>query len=134
MTDLLVTRPLTDHERRLARWMLENGTAEAMEFLGQLDAAAATDRRCPCGCASFNFKVRGKPEAPPGTHILGDFLFGTDAELCGAFIYSSAGILGGLEVYGLALDAPAVLPEPDMLRPFVATVSTRVHVHSKHDA
>jgi len=134
MKDSVVTRPLTDLERRLARWMLENGTAEGPEFLGQLDAAEATDWRCPCGCASFNFKVRGKPEAPPGTHILGDFLFGTEAELCGAFIYSSAGILGGLEVYGLAIDAPSVLPDPNTLRPFTATAPKRRHVHSTHDA
>ena len=73
--------------------------------------------RCPCGCASFNFKIKDKPLAPPGVHILGDYLVGGEADLAGAFIYEKDGILGGLEVYGLAADAPTVLPRPEDLRP-----------------
>jgi len=130
------TRPLTDRERPLARWMLENGGPEASAFLGQLETAEATSWRCPCGCASFNFKVRGKPEAPPGVHILGDYVFGTEADLAGAFIFSSNGILSGVEVYGLASDAPTVLPGPDVLRPFAAAVTeqARRHPDRTHDA
>lgn len=70
-------RPLTPSERRLAQWMLEHGSTEAATFLSQLESAEVTPWRCPCGCASFNFQVKGMPEAPPGVHILGDFLFGT---------------------------------------------------------
>ena len=123
MKSSLATRPLTDRERALARWMLENGGPEARAFLGQLEAAEATNWRCPCGCASFNFKVRGKPSAPPGVHILGDYVFGTEANLAGVFIFSSNSILSGVEVYGLASDAPNVLPEPDVLRSFATAAS-----------
>ena len=56
------------------------------------------------------------PEAPPGVHVLGDFLFGVAESLSGAFIYSSDGVLCGLEVYGLAGDAPSELPQPEELR------------------
>lgn len=38
--------------------------------------------------------------------------------MSGAYVCSSAGILSGLEVHGLAGDAPHVLPEPEDLRPF----------------
>jgi len=35
----------------------------------------------------------------------------------GIFLYESKGILSGLEVYGLAGEAPKSLPEPEVLRP-----------------
>jgi hypothetical protein len=108
-------RPLSEAERQLSRWMLENGTAEAPEFLKQLEVAEATHWRCPCGCASFNFKVKDMPAAPPGVHILGDFVFYDGENVAGIFIYSSNGILSGLEVTGLAGDAPKTLPEPRQL-------------------
>lgn len=110
-------RPLTDAERQLARWMLENGTPEAKQYLGQLELAEVTPWKCPCGCASINFQIKGHPEAPPGVHILGDFLVGEGENQSGAFIYSSEGLLSGLEVYGLAGDAPRTLPRPEELRP-----------------
>ena len=111
-------RPLSEHERRLARWMLENGGPEAITFLEQLESADATTWRCSCGCASFNLRVRGMPEAPPGVHVLGDYVFGTDKDLSGAFVFSCSGVLSGVEVYGLAGDAPRLLPEPEALRPW----------------
>lgn len=118
MTPTITTRPLTDDERRIAHWMLENAGPDARAYVGQLEAAEATTWRCPCGCASFNFKIPGRPEAPPSVHVLGDFVFGTESDLSGIFIYESNGILSGVEVYGLAGDAPAVLPDPESLRPF----------------
>jgi hypothetical protein len=116
------TRSLTDEERRLARWMLENGTSEAKEYLAQLNSAEVTSWKCPCGCASINFQIKGCPEAPPGVHILGDFLVGNDENLSGVFIFSSEGLLSGLEVYGLAGDASRFLPRPEELRPYEAGV------------
>jgi len=111
------TRPLTDQERRLARWMLEHGNDDARDYLGQLEIADATTWRCPCGCVSFNFKIAGRPEAPPGVHVLGDFIFGDRTNLAGIFIFASGGILSGLEVYGMAGEAPVILPEAESLRP-----------------
>src|SRR4051794_24557679 len=92
-------RPLTDAERHLARWMLEHGEAEAQEFLPQLELAEVTPWRCPCGCATIKFAIKGRPPAPPGVHILADFVFGNDENLRGIFIFEKAGILSGLEVY-----------------------------------
>lgn len=104
------TRPLTIAERALEQWMLENGTSEAAGYLSQLEVAEATEWKCPCGCAGFNLRIKGQPAAPPGVHILGDYLVGSGDNLSGAFICSSAGILSGVEVYGLAGNAPRVLP------------------------
>jgi hypothetical protein len=120
MTEAVATRPLTEHELRLAQWMLEHGNSDAPRFLPQLARAEATTWRCVCGCASFNFKVAGEPEAPAGVNILGDFVVGEGSEMFGVFFFQSGGILSGLEVYSLAADAPHVLPTPEQLRPFVA--------------
>jgi hypothetical protein len=109
-------RPLTQQERALARWMLQHGVPEAQPFLTQLERAEATTWKCKCGCASFDFKVDGMPAAPPGVHILADFMFGSDDDPKGIFIYESAGILGGVEVVGYAGDAPTELPNIADLR------------------
>ena len=116
MSEASTTRPLTKQERQLAQWMLEHGAPEALPFLGQLARAEATTWRCVCGCASFNFKVADEPEAPAGVKILGEFMVGEAQELYGVFIFQSGGILSGVEVYGLAADAPQTLPEPRQLR------------------
>lgn len=112
------TRPLTTQERGLLRWMLEHGGPEAAAFLPQVDVAEATLWKCACGCASFNMRVRGLSEAPPGCHPIADFLFGEGESLCGAFVFEQGGILSGLEVYGFGVDAPKTLPDPAVLRPF----------------
>jgi hypothetical protein len=117
MNEAPSTRPLTDHERALALWMLEHGKPEALQYIEQLVGAEVTSWRCVCGCASFNFKITGKPEAPAGVSILGDYVVGEADESFGIFIYQSDGILSGVEVYSLAADAARALPEPDQLRP-----------------
>ena len=113
-----MTRKLTEKEYYLAKWLLEHGNKDAPEYIEQLNQAKVTDWKCGCGCASFNLKVKGKPEAEPGVHILSDYVFGDETSLAGIFMFSSEGVLSGLEVYGLAIDAPSVLPEISDLRPF----------------
>ena len=110
-------RQLSETERELARWMLEHGTPAAAGFLAQLEHAEVVSR-CPCGCASIDFEVAGMPKPSGGLRILGDYVFGAEADLAGAFIFERAGVLAGLEVYGLAGDAPRTLPRTDSLRPF----------------
>ena len=116
MADNEAIRPLTKDEHALARWMLEHGGPEARDYLSQLDMAAASNWRCECGCASFNFKIPGRPSPAPGVHVLGDYTFGDQDHMSGIFVYSSEGTLSGVEVYGLSGPAPAVLPHPTDLR------------------
>lgn len=110
-------RPLTTEEHELARRMLEQGGPNARAFLPQLDRARVVSR-CPCGWASIDLAVDGLPAPTGGIRILGDFLFGNDDDLCGVFIFERSGVLAGIEVYGLAGDAPRTLPAPHALRPF----------------
>jgi hypothetical protein len=114
----IMNRELTPIEEQLIRWMLDHGKAEARAFLPQLEKAQVTPFRCPCGCSSINLSIDGLPEPSGGMHILADFLFGADEELSGAFVFEQGGLLAGLEVYGLAGDAPKTLPSPHSLRPF----------------
>ncbi len=113
-----MSRPLTSAEEQLVRWMLEHGKPEARAFLSQLERAQVTDWHCPCGCASINFSVQGDPKPSGGLHPLADFVFGSDEDLSGIFVFEQSGVLAGLEVYGLAGDAPKTLPSSDSLRPF----------------
>jgi hypothetical protein len=113
-------RPLTAAGYQLARWMLENGGPEAKGFLPQLEHARVV-ARCPCGCASIDFEIAGYPRPAGGLRVLGDFLCGGENDLSGVFIFERDGVLAGIEVYGLAGDAPEMLPELGALRPFDAS-------------
>lgn len=97
--------------------MLEHGNAAAAAFLPQLELAEVTAWNCPCGCASINFQLQGYEEAPPGVHILGDFVLGGGDPTGGAFIFASGGILSGLEVYSFG-DPVTILPSSSDLREF----------------
>ncbi len=112
-----MNRQLTPAEEQLIRWMLENGNSEARAFPPQLEKAQVTPYRCPCGCASIDLSIAGLPEPAGGLHILADFIFGTDNDLSGIFVFEKSGVLAGLEVYGLAGDAPKNLPPVGSLRP-----------------
>lgn len=112
-------RPLADSEYRLARWMLEHGDTASRDFLPQLELAEVTAWRCPCGCASINFQIKGSPLAPPGVHVLGQFVFGDEDTPDGIFIFEQGGLLSGIEVYEMGSGVAATsLPSPDSLRPF----------------
>lgn len=110
-------RPLTGAEYELAQWLLEYGEPEAKAFLPQLKQARVV-ARCPCGCASIDFEVAGHPRPTGGLRILADFLYGSESDLSGVFIFERNGVLAGIEVYGLPGDAPKTLPEHASLRPF----------------
>ena len=116
----LETRHLTADEQRLIGWMLEHGNGEASSLLPQLELARVTSWRCPCGCASFNLVLEGREpsDATNKMHIVADFIFGPDDQPSGIFIFERGGMLAGLEVYGLAGNAPQFLPRPETLRPF----------------
>jgi hypothetical protein len=114
---------MTAAERELTRWMLEHGGApDAERFLEHLDRAHVVSR-CPCGCASVDFAVSGEAEPSGGLRVLGDYVFGDEGTLSGAFVFEQNGVLAGLEVYGMAGDAPRTLPRPEELRPFDAANS-----------
>lgn len=113
-----MNRKLTLAEDQLIRWMLQHGTREAEAFIVQLDKAEVTPYRCPCGCASLQLSINGAAGPSGALRILADFLFGSEEEPSGIFVFEKSGVLAGLEVYGLAGDAPKTLPPVESLRPF----------------
>ena len=101
----------------LLRKMLEHGTAEGPSFLSQLEFARVTSWRCPCGCASFNLIVEtDAPSVQARSYVVADFLFGSEDQLSGIFVFQKDGRLAGIDVYGLAVDAPKTLPRFEDLR------------------
>lgn len=50
-------------------------------------------------------------------NLLADNIFGSAKDLSGVFVYEQSGVLSGMEVYGLAGEAPKVLPPIEALRP-----------------
>src|SRR4051812_35804947 len=113
MSESTSNRNLTTEERHLVRWMLEHGLSDAPRFLPQLERAQVLPTRCPCGCASIGFSIDGQPKPSGGLRPLADFVFGSSDELSGIFVFEQSGFLAGVEVYGLAGDAPKTLPSPD---------------------
>jgi hypothetical protein len=108
-------RPLSDEERLLARWMLQNGEPEALGFLDQLDRAIVSGI-CGCGCASIDFQIGDRhPDKKQGMTILSDHLFGPESQPCGVFIFAYGNTLGGLEVYGFG-ETVDHLPKSEELR------------------
>ena len=116
MNNIIANRPLTLAEYELAHSMLTRGGPEGQQFLGQLEEAEVTPWRCPCGCASINFQIKGHPEAEPGVHILGDFYYGPEDFPAGIFIFESGGLLSGIEVTYYTENPPKTLPKPGELR------------------
>lgn len=116
--NLGIRNELTETERNVVQWMLELGKPEAKDFIPQLAKTLATDWRCSCGCASVNFAVEGFSEPSGELYVLADFVFDTGDNLSGIFVFQKSGVLAGLEVYGLAGEAPKSLPLPESLCPF----------------
>ena len=108
-------RDLTAEERQLLRWMLEHGGSEADGYLPQVDRVRVTAFRCPCGCASINFRVPGHDGPSGGIRPIAEFEIRDGDEVSGAFVYVQNGQLGGIELYGGTGDAPKRLPSPSQL-------------------
>ncbi len=112
-------RDLTEDERRLVRWLLENGHPDALPFLPQISRARVFSR-CGCGCASIDFAVDGKRPKTHGVHVLADYQWkGKRGELFGAFVFESDDLLSGLDVWSIDGQAiPTYLPTIEGLVPF----------------
>ena len=111
-------RALSEHERKIAEWILRNGKSPQRDaMLAQLKEARVI-RQCPCGCDSVDFLIpsTGEPKEIALT-MLGDYFYDSqDAGLCGIFVFAKGEILGGIEVYSFG-DTPARLPKSSQLRP-----------------
>jgi hypothetical protein len=122
---MTLPRPLSEEERTLVRWMLQNGEPEAVTFLNQLDDAVVSGM-CGCGCGSIDFQIGDRhPDRKNGMTVLSDYLYGPESPPLGAFVFAYGDTLGGLDVYGFGETADR-LPTPDELRPLPKSTSEQV--------
>ena len=118
-----MNRPLTDTEKQLVVFMLENGDADAKKYLSRIDSIRVTQWVCDCGCASFKMVFEGESSPTGTTHIIADFELGSGLDMAGAFLFEYGGVLAGFEVYGMAKNAPTKLPKPNELRPLTDEIA-----------
>lgn len=111
-------RPLTEDERALVEWMLDNGDAEDYILRSSVTFARVV-RKCGCGCASVDFTINGT-ESPRnlGIHPLVDYVWPTEkGNLCGCFLFTRGDQLAGLEVWSIdGQEMPTRLPRPEELK------------------
>jgi hypothetical protein len=125
-------RPLSEQERVLVQWMLQNGESGAERFLGQLDEAIVSGE-CSCGCASFDFQIGNRhTDTTSGVTILSDHLYGPESPPLGAFVFAHGDTLGGLEVYGFGQTVDR-LPSPEELRPVEKSTMLTTTIHLTAD-
>lgn len=118
MNVIAMYRSMTPEEEELLRWLLIHGNESAKTYLPQVDLVRVSPRKCPCGCASFDLVIPGKPPANGGMGILADFVFGAGGEVSGIFVFERGGALAGVELCGYSGDAPKSLPAVGVLRPY----------------
>ena len=88
-SDIPDDQPLSSAETALIRWLLNNGSPQAKEYLPQLERAHVVSR-CGCGCASIDLAIDGKvPPRANGIHILADYECALLEANCSEYLYSS---------------------------------------------
>jgi hypothetical protein len=110
-------RELTEPERALLEWLIQNGTGNSAELMSQL-AQARVVSRCACGCPTIDLGI-GTRTAPTrgGSTIVAD-VFGKSPEGhdVGVILHVREGLLSELEVYPLEDVGPFTLPGPNALK------------------
>lgn len=115
----MMERALSEEERVLLRWLLERGGELGQALLPQVDRARVVGR-CPCGCASIDLAVDGRPvdESAPEVDVKPDFYWTEpNGALCSVYVFAQGGVLSGLEVWSVDGETtPMSLPSIDQLR------------------
>lgn len=112
-------RPLSEHERTLLRWMVEESSGIGSGLSVQLERATVA-ARCGCGCASIDLSVDGVEEdKKEPMDLIADFAWKTKTgNLCGAYLFTRRGHLAGLDLWSIdGAETPSALPETQALFP-----------------
>ena len=111
-----IERPLTEKERSVTLWLLQQCDDDASTFLADVGKATVVGR-CPCGCDTIDFAISGFRPENNGMNVLSDFYWiDDDGYTNGIFVFSISGQLAGLEVYSCDGECGAVrLPDPSRL-------------------
>ena len=111
-------RPLTPAEAEFIRWLLDNGSDHARQFLAQLNRARVIDR-CSCGCASINLSIDGNTYyGKTGMEVLCEYRWNAAQGEFGVFAFACGDLLAGIDLWTVWGDHPAsYLPATSLLRP-----------------
>ena len=126
-------RPLTPPERSLLLGMLSHA-GQAGSSLAQVDQLEVI-ALCDCGCGSFELKLIGEREAPPGFgHQVAD-AYGQmpNGEVVGLILWGTEQQLTYMELYSLAKDPPFELPSPESITDVSPGWETAVYRNAETD-
>ncbi|HAH50570.1 MAG TPA: hypothetical protein DCL80_04580 [Balneola sp.] len=120
LKERIVERPLTEKERSLLIWLVDNGNKEAKSLKHEIENISVYSV-CGCGCASIDFAIDGNPvKSNSGMTVVSDFLYDSEkGNQMGCFLFTVDKHLAGIEVYSLGSnEIPDVLPLQQKLYPF----------------
>lgn len=110
-------RPLTNQERALLEWLIQNGTGNSTELMAQL-AEARVVSRCGCGCPTIDLAIGTRVEPTRGGSDIVADAFGKSPEgyAVGVILHLREGLLSELEVYANGNVGPFSTPNPASLK------------------
>jgi hypothetical protein len=110
-------RELTGSERALIEWLIQNGTGDSAELLGQL-AQARVVSRCGCGCPTIDLAIGTRTGSTRGASAVVADAVGQSPECyaVGVVLHVREGFLSELEVYPYENVGPFATPSPDSLK------------------
>ena len=112
-------RPLSEQERLLIRWIVEESSGIGSGLSAQLERTTVA-ARCGYGCASIDLAVDGSEEdKKEPMDLIADYAWKTKAgNLCGAYLFTRRGRLAGLDLWSIdGAETPSALPEIQALFP-----------------
>jgi hypothetical protein len=113
-----VSRPITEHEGQILKWLLQHGVPGSEQFMFQIDSLSVISK-CTCGCPTVDFSLDGPPASSNCDRILADCLATVDGQDVGVILFQRNGRLRSLEVYSMAgSDQPFGLPKTETLFPW----------------
>jgi hypothetical protein len=114
-----LSRPLTEQERELITWLIDNGEYEDRHSLRAQVTRLSVRERCTCGCPTVYFALDGSPVPTQGERLVSDYLATVSSMEVGVMLFETAGHLSSLEVYSCpGTDQPFGLPDIASIRPY----------------
>jgi hypothetical protein len=105
-----LSRPLTQHERDLVRWMIDHSHKDASLLLPQIDRLSVV-AKCNCGCPTIDFALDGESVAKEGEQLVSDWIADVDGMPVYVQLWRSNDRISTLEVGSLpGTDKPFGLP------------------------
>lgn len=105
-----LSRPLTEPERNLVRWLIDHSHTDARHLLPQVDKLSVY-AKCTCGCPTIDFALCGEPVETKGEKLVSDWIADVDGMPVGVMLWQANVRISTLEVYSLpGSDKPFGLP------------------------